>query len=161
MRLIKPGILFVWLILFSLTYLSSNAQPLGGHPEEGLYCRFDKDRKAFKGLNLSNEQHQKIDPIILSFQKQRMTQILEIQELKITLRKLEISDKPNQNEINRVIDEIGKKKVELQKSKSKLKQDIRNELTEEQRIRFDTRGDKPPGVKKSKGNRQIRKGLKR
>lgn len=155
----KVRITMLIAILMTLTY-ASFAQPFKGNPENEMYCRFEKNDKILKGLNLTEEQKLKIEPMVLAFKKQRLEVGLEVQELQLALRKLEIADKPNQQEINKAIDELGKKKTELHKLRSKLQQDIRKELSDEQRITFDTRRDKKCLGKAGKGHRKMRESRK-
>lgn len=135
----KTGILLAILLILNLTYSHLVAQPSKRQAEKDFRCRLENDDKLLRGLNLSEEQRQKIEPLILSFKKQRLEHNLEIQEKQTALRRLEITDKPNQQEINKMIDELGEKRAEIQKHKSKLNQDIRKELNEEQLIKYDSR----------------------
>lgn len=134
----KTGILLAFFFILNLSYSQLVAQPLKRQTEKDYRGRLENDDKLLRGLNLSEEQRQKIEPLLLSFKKQRLEHHLEIQEKQTALSRLEISDKPNQQEINKMIDEIGDKRAEMQKHKSKLNQDIRKELNDEQRIKFDS-----------------------
>ena len=66
----------------------------------------------------------------------------EMKEKKAHLETLATKDKPSKSKLNSTIEEIGELKTKLMKLRMDKRQDIREILTEEQRIIFDTKASK-------------------
>lgn len=61
----------------------------------------------------------------------------QIGEKRARLRTLSTSDKVDMAGINRVIEDIGKMRTQMMKERARHRQDVRELLTEEQRVMFD------------------------
>lgn len=88
-------------------------------------------------LNLSDEQKTQLEKLRLEHQKQMLPLRNELKEKEARLETLQTADKADMKAINAVIDEIGQIKTKMAKARAAHHQDIRNLLTEEQRIKFD------------------------
>ena len=64
----------------------------------------------------------------------------QIREKKAHLNTLRTADKPDMNQINSTVEEIGKLKIEKAKIHEASHQEIRKVLTDEQRLQFDKKG---------------------
>lgn len=100
---------------------------------------------------LTDDQKEKIDKIHLNLSKQILPIQNQLDEKKAHLKTLNSAEKPDMAKINATIDEIGGLKTDIMKKRVAARQDIRAQLTEEQRIEFDSRG---PGMHKGKGRGQ-------
>ena len=95
-------------------------------------------------------------------------QVVKIKELKTThmnekharLKTLQTAETVEMNKINKVIEEIGSIKTEMAKKRAALHQEIRELLSEEQRVHFDAKALNNKMYRKSK-NSAHHKGRKR
>lgn len=97
----------------------------------GLCARLDA------ALDLSDEQESKVNNIFLDFQKDITPFRNEIMEKRVRLHTLMTTDNPDRNEINQLTDRIGVLQASIQKARVDMHLKIRNELTEEQKVKFD------------------------
>ena len=88
---------------------------------------------------LTDEQEKQIARLKLDYKKKAMPLKGRIQQAKVELALLITTDKPNQNDINKKIDEITKLKAEKMRLKAAHKIEVRKVLNEEQRVQFDLR----------------------
>ncbi len=91
-------------------------------------------------LGLTEEQSTKIETLKLAHQKALLPLRNELNEKRARLRTLSTVDKPDTKAIDQLIDEMGVLEVKLQKERVHHQLAVRNELTEEQRLKFDTMG---------------------
>lgn len=99
--------------------------------------------KAHKGdhsfiPDLTEEQKESIKKIKLQLKKDMLPIQNLIREKEAKLITLESAETPDMDKINKLIDEIYAEKAKLRKLKVKAHQDIRNLLTEDQKIIFDS-----------------------
>lgn len=91
------------------------------------------------GLDLSEEQKTKASELKLGMQKMSLPLKNQLGENKAKLRTLTTADQADMKAINKLIDENADINAELQKLRAANHQDFRKILTEEQRIKFDSR----------------------
>lgn len=103
--------------------------------------------------NMTEEQKTKVKDLRIAFYKLAQPLHNQMEELKAKEHTLTTSEKPDIKAINANIDEITKVQNQLMKAMASHRQDIRSLLTEEQKIRFDS---KPLG---KRGSTRIRHGF--
>ncbi len=106
----------------------------------------------FKNIpNLTEEQKEQIKALRLDMMKKALPIRNTIGEKRARLRTLQTQASVNMKEVNALIDEIAGLKARIAKMRAAKRQQIRNLLTDEQRIVFDSRPMHPRGGKKSCG----------
>ncbi len=101
-------------------------------------CKGQMNSKMTTIPDLSSDQQSQIKTLRIKAQKEALSLRNELKEKRAHLQSLSTSDKANQKEIDNEIDKISEIQAKLMKIRAKLRQDIRNILTEEQRVYFDT-----------------------
>lgn len=112
-------------------------------------------------LNLSEEQRAKIEQIHINGQKGMIPLRNNIQEKNAQLRSLKMSNEYDEEAANALIEEIGELRTAMMTMRTGHQQQVRQVLTEEQRVKFDTmiqrRGLNQRGQRmKNNGNRNPR-----
>lgn len=97
------------------------------------------DRKGGleNGLNLTDTQKEAFKQSRLAMQKQLQPIQNELGEAEAHKKTLMSAEKPDLAAINKNIEKIGGLKVEMEKIRTKNHLDMRAQLTEEQRLKFD------------------------
>lgn len=88
---------------------------------------------------LDDQQRENIKKIRMDQMKERTQISNQLKEKRAKLEVLQTADKADMKEINKVIDEIAALQAAEMKAQAAARQKIRNILTEEQRIIFDSR----------------------
>ncbi|HNQ67905.1 MAG TPA: hypothetical protein PKN32_05985 [Bacteroidales bacterium] len=96
-----------------------------------------KEKKACLMDELSPEQQKKIETIKINSDKKIIQYKADLKIKKAEFDKLRIAENPSQKDINLKIDEMYLLKAEIKKEKVNTEMLIRNELTPEQREKFD------------------------
>ncbi|MCQ2975408.1 MAG: Spy/CpxP family protein refolding chaperone [Bacteroidales bacterium] len=104
------------------------------------------------GLNLTETQKNKIEEIKNSDSKRLLEINNLIREKRAHLNTIRCVDKPNMDEINSTIEEIGNLNIEKEKINEKQHQEIRKILTDEQRIKFDSKQEFGNGYNHPQGH---------
>jgi len=108
-------------------------------------------------LNLTEEQRTQIEDIHLNGQKGMIPLRNNIQEKNAQLRTLKMSEDYDSAAVNTLVEEIGELRTAMMAMRTGHQQQIREVLTEEQRIKFDTmqqmRGAKQQGPRMNMNNR--------
>lgn len=102
--------------------------------------------------NLTEEQKEQIKAIRLNGQKEALPLRNELMEKKARLRTLTTSEDYNEKSVNNTIDDISELEASLMKLRQNHRQEVREILTEEQRIVFDSASQRG----KRKGNNDQR-----
>ena len=89
------------------------------------------------GLNLTDTQKESFKQSMLAIQKQLQPIRNELGEAEARQKSLTNVDKPDMAAINKNIEKIGALKVEMAKIQVKHHLEMRTQLTEEQRLKFD------------------------
>ena len=88
---------------------------------------------------LTDEQRTQIRDIMLNTRKEMLPIQNELREKQAQLRTLTTGDNIDMETANTVIEEIGALRTKMMKNRIASRQEVRNLLTEEQRIIFDSR----------------------
>jgi Spy/CpxP family protein refolding chaperone len=107
--------------------------------------------------DLTEAQQKKIDELKLVHQKNMLQYKNELAEKDAHLQTLRTADKADMNAINKTIDEIGAIKVQMMKEKENHRQQVRAQLTDEQKVQFDISQGK--GCRGGCGNCGMGKGM--
>lgn len=89
------------------------------------------------GLNLTDAQKEAFKKSMLATQKQLQPIRNELGEVMAHQKTLTTAEKPDLNAINKNIEKIGALNVEMAKIQAKQRLEMRAQLTEEQRLKFD------------------------
>lgn len=103
------------------------------------YGRWSDERPVWSIPGLTEDQETNIRQIHLDFQKQILQVNNQIREKEAQLRTQMTQDKPNQGQIDRLVEEIGTLRTAVIKARTAAHMKVRALLTEEQRIQFDQR----------------------
>jgi len=98
----------------------------------------DHQRGPKNGMSLTDAQRDAFKKSRLEMQKQLQPLRNELGEVKAHQKTLMTADKPDMNNINKNIDKLGSIRVEMAKIMVQHRLDMRAQLTEEQRLLFDT-----------------------
>jgi len=98
----------------------------------------DHQRGPKNGMSLTDAQRDAFKKSRLEMQKQLQPLRNELGEVKAHQKTLMTADKPDMNNINKNIDKLGSIRVEMAKIMVQHRLDMRTQLTEEQRLLFDT-----------------------
>lgn len=112
----------------------------------------------FDGLDLTQEQQTQIEQITTDAMKTHLPVRSKLQTLKAELDELLIADSPNRGAINRKIDEMSSLRTEMQKDRIDTRLKIRELLTDEQRVKFDTMRMRGPGKRMMRHSSRGRRG---
>lgn len=93
---------------------------------------------------ITSEQIEKIDALRLKNMKENQQLRNELGEKRARMRTLSSADNPDMKAIEKLIDEMSAIRAKMHKNMARTHQEIRNVLTEEQRVMFDNRG---PGMR--------------
>jgi Spy/CpxP family protein refolding chaperone len=105
----------------------------GSNPE----MRMDKQRGGENGLDLTDAQKEAFKQSMLAMQKQLQPIRNELGEARAHQKTLTSVEKPDMNAINKNIEKMGSLKTEMAKIQAKHHLEMRNQLTDEQRLKFD------------------------
>ena len=105
----------------------------GQRPE----MRMDEKRGPENGLDLTDVQKEAFKKSRLEMQKQLQPVFNQIGEAEARQRTLTTAEKPDMDAINKNIEKIGSLKIEIEKIRTKNRLEMRAQLTEEQRLKFD------------------------
>jgi len=95
------------------------------------------ERGQANGLNLTDEQKEAFKKSRLALEKQLQPIQNEIGEAEARQKTLTTAEKPDLAAINKNIEKIGGLRVEMAKIQAKHRLDMRAQLTDEQRLKFD------------------------
>ena len=106
-----------------------------GRPERG--SQMNEWRGAIKGLNLTDAQKESFKQSTLAVHKQLQPLRNELGEAVAHQKTLVTAEKPDLNAINKNIEKIGGIRIEMAKIQAKHRLEMRAQLTDEQRLKFD------------------------
>ena len=130
-------------VMMSLT-AALIAQPSGNdstrsfRPHQREMRMNDNHRGPGNGLNLTDAQKEAFKKSRLDLEKQLQPLRNELGEVKAHQKTLMTAEKPDLNDINKNIEKMGDLKVDRAKIMAKHRLDMRAQLTEEQRLKFDS-----------------------
>jgi Spy/CpxP family protein refolding chaperone len=123
------------IVISSLLIGISLAQPpgkRGGPQQEG------GERFLNRIPDITEEQKEQIKEIKTDHMKEVLPIRNQIDEKQAQLKTLSTADKVDMPKVNKTIEEIGELKVNIAKKRAAHRQGIRNALTEDQRVVFDS-----------------------
>ena len=97
----------------------------------------DRDRGSMNGLNLTDVQKEAFKQSMLTVQKQMQPLRNELGEAEAHQKTLVTAEKPDISAVNKNIDKIGALKIEMAKIQVKHRLEMRAQLTDEQKLKFD------------------------
>jgi Spy/CpxP family protein refolding chaperone len=115
--------------------------------------RMEDQRGPGNGLDLTDAQKEAFKQSMLAMQKKLQPIRNELGEAEAHQKTLMTAEKPDLDAINKNIEKIGSLKTEMAKLQAKNRLDLRAQLTEEQRLKFDMHrnnlrhGDGPEGMR--------------
>ena len=132
------------LIVAILTISSANALAQRGRGMKGMSMpgeRMQRFQQACTQMipDLTEEQKTQIQELRVEQMKQMTTFRNQLMEKRARLRTLETQDKPDMNAINSVIEDMGEIRTNMQKNRAEHRQEVREILTDEQRVFYDNR----------------------
>lgn len=155
--LIKPA------LLIGLVLLSINPAAIA---QKGCNQKFKAGNPDHKGAclyqeipDLTEEQDAKIRELRTAHMKDMLKYKNELNEKHASLKTLQTAENVEINKVNKIIEDIGSIKTEMAKKRAALHQEIRNNLTEEQRVHFDERA-LSRGMGCQRGNQPHHKGCR-
>ena len=149
---------FLGILLLGLLFINTNTSIFAqvkkekDKREEGknvtedkkMMCSMDGEKGCCTGIKgLTDDQKLKMEKMETSHQKELLQLRNQKCEKESHLKTLEFSDNADLGAINKTIDEIGALKVDMMKKCAAHKQEVRKILTDEQRLQFDLKADKP------------------
>ncbi|MDD2563350.1 MAG: Spy/CpxP family protein refolding chaperone [Salinivirgaceae bacterium] len=141
----KPTIFIAALLVASMFATTVDAQNRGGGRSQNNY------QSECLIPNLTETQQTKIESLRLERMQARNSHRLEMDELRLSKRRMMMTGATDANQINGVIDQMGSKRVEMQKSAAAHRLAVRALLTDEQKVYFDNHGN---GRRYNNGNRR-------
>jgi len=105
----------------------------GSNPE----MRMDEQRGHENALDLTEAQKEAFKQSMLAMQKQLQPIRNELGEAMAHQKTLATAEKPDMTAINKNIEKMGSLKTEMEKIQTKHHLEMRAQLTEEQRLKFD------------------------
>ena len=118
------------------------------------------------GLNLTDEQKEAFKQGMIAVQKQMQPLRNQLGEAEAHQRTLMTAEKPDLKDINKNIEKIGEIKVEMAKLQAKYHLEMRAQLNDEQKLKFDMfkhqmrDGKGMKGTKGPKGQKGINREMK-
>jgi len=94
-------------------------------------------RGPAQGLNLTDAQKDAFKQIMTAMQKQIQPLRNQLGEAEAHQKSLVTVEKPDLSAVNKNIEKIGELRIEMAKIKAKSHLDMRSQLTDEQRLKFD------------------------
>ena len=143
----KAGIISLMLLAFSTFSTNANAQTEKG--KEKPKCTKEMHKCSIP--NLTDDQKAQIETLKVPFMKDMGQLKNKLAEKKAHLKTVSQTDNPDMNEINKTIDEMTGLMNQMMKKKAAHEQDVRNILTDEQKVAFDKLKEHRRGMKRGFG----------
>lgn len=115
--------------------------------------RMNQMRGPGNGLNLTDVQKEAFKKSMLTVHKQLQPLRNELGEAVAHQKSLVTAEKPDFNAINKNIEKIGELRVQMAKIETKARVELRAQLTDEQRLKFDMFKGMKKGGKMNRGKR--------
>lgn len=137
----KAKILSIVLLMSLTTVLmaqssgNSDKRPMRG--QDHALLMNGGHRGMAEGLNLTDEQKAAFKQGMIDMQKQMKPLRNELGEAEAHQKTLVTAEKPDFSAINKNIEKIGALKIEMAKIQTKHRLDMRAQLTDEQKLKFD------------------------
>ncbi|UII23104.1 Spy/CpxP family protein refolding chaperone [Fulvivirga ligni] len=140
----KVMLVALFMVGSSLAVFAQDGDPRPERHERGKKEWSKKGNHQRGGFipNLTEEQKTKMKDLRMAFQKETMPMKNDLNEKRAKLRTLTTVDSPDMKKVNKLIEDMGEVEVKLHKAKVAHQQEVRKQLTEEQRIAFDSHSGK-------------------
>lgn len=151
----KTGILILGMMLGMATMGFAQKDSQGDKkPEPGTEQRFNRfgQHDPARGLNLTDEQKEAFRKSFIEVQKKIKPLKNELGEAKARQKTLTTADNPDLNAISKNIDKISDLKAQIQKIMVKHHLEMRAQLTDEQKLKFDNFKHKMKNGSRREGN---------
>ncbi len=102
------------------------------------FCKEPGDRPMIP--DLTEEQKEKIETLKINHMEKMMPMKNEMGEKQARLKTLTTAEKVNMSEVNKLIESIGSLCTKIMKLQAQHRQDVRELLTDKQRVIFDAHG---------------------
>lgn len=138
----KTKILMVVALLFLSGWIFAQPAEKGGRNPKLLRAQdlLERAQKSpGKGLDLTDAQKEAFKQISIAIRKQIRPLHNELGEAKARQKSLMEADKPDMGAINKNIEKMGALHVEIAKIQAKHRLEMRAQLTDEQKLKFDLR----------------------
>ncbi len=147
----KTGILVFLIAMFVVSTTAMAQRPKGGGMHHDCHAIDKKGSHAHCAIpELTDAQKQQIDKLRIAHMKEMLPLRNSLREKQAALRTQETAEKADLAAINKLIDEISTIRAEMRKKQAAHRQDVRQVLTEKQRLIFDTKGKKSKAHHKGK-----------
>ena len=113
--------------------------PQGPGRNRGEDGRQHKERRMEVYLDLTDEQQEQAKDIRMSAETAILPISNQVNEIRAKLKTLETAKDVDLKLVNKNIDEVARLNAEIHKVRAKSKQEFRAILTDDQRVKFDTR----------------------
>ncbi len=132
------------LMFFSVTFLFLFGMASEALAQRGMARRDDRPMQRREAVcigvdDLTSEQETQIRELRNARLEQRIEHRNQMDALRVKKRTEMTKAQPNMDEVNRIIDEMSDLRAQRLKKNASHRQEIRNMLTEEQRLQFDSR----------------------
>lgn len=121
-----------------------------------MKSQMKEHRGPFQELNLTDAQKQSFKAGMIATQKKLQPLKNELGEAEAHQKTLVTSEKPDLAAINKNIEQIGALRIEMAKIQTKNRMEMRAQLNEEQRLKFDNFNPKMRDGKGTKGPKGMR-----
>ena len=127
---------FLMMLFLSSSLIAQQGKQMRRHMGDGPHA--DGKGMMMQMLDLTEDQQAQMEKLRVEHMKQMLPSRNKVQEKEAQKRTLETSEKVDMKAVNKLIDEISDIKTEMAKNRAKHHQDVRNILSEEQRVKFDS-----------------------
>lgn len=132
----KITILLAALMIVSAAAIAQPSHHADGNDKKELAQHHQKHEMI---SNLTDEQREAIKKIKTDGKKQTLPIKNQLNEKRAKMKTLTTAEKADMKKIDALIDEMSDLQAQLMKIKARQTQEIRSQLTEEQRLEFDTK----------------------
>jgi Spy/CpxP family protein refolding chaperone len=143
MKIINSNSIFALLMIAGLmmAFQAKSQQMNGNGRHNGMQGNMGPMMQHYEAIpNLTDDQKQKIDQLNLSFDKNTLQTRNDIREKEAHLHTLMTQDNTDAGQIDKLIDDIGGLRTKIRKERVSTDLKIRNLLTDDQKVIFDSRG---------------------
>lgn len=146
-KIMRPFVIISLTILmvavFSTNIFGQRGNPrqsMADRPNMGTFQQWNGDRPMLRIPDLTDEQREQIRDIHLRAQEEGLELRNQLNEQQARLRTLTTGSGIDMDESNGVIEQIGSLRTELMKHRLATRMEVRDLLTDEQKVFFDAQG---------------------
>jgi len=152
MKTSKLNVLIIMIAAFLMSFsYQANAQRYGKGQGQGWNQQNNQQRNC-NIPNLTEDQQKKIEKMRTANMKEMIQFRNVMAEKSAHLNTLRTADKVDMNAVNKAIDEMGATRTKMMKEREAHRQSVRQILTDEQKVYFDSRRGRGFNGGKGKGN---------